>query len=162
MRNIVDNPVRRSLDDIFSEPSDNNAFRERIMALGLPLVEKSDFDISKKCHWYVFRGQKWYESLEANFEVGRLSVFEWFREYLKNYTEVDEPQGGDVVVYLYTGSYGTKMVGHVGKFSRGKVKSKFGPAEVYEHGADEIPSRYGDRITYFRPNLRQRLFSKFF
>ena len=40
---------------------------------------------------------------------------------------------------------------HAGKLLRGRVVSKWGYGQLWEHGLLEVPAFYGDRVRYFRP-----------
>ena len=56
----------------------------------------------------------------------------------------EEAQNGDIVVYSCAAG-----IAHAGKFSGGKVISKWGTGLLWEHAVDEVPSAYGDDVSFF-------------
>jgi hypothetical protein len=57
---------------------------------------------------------------------------------------------GDLVVYAQEGKF--THIGILGK--DGRVRSKWGTGNLYEHAALEVPSSYGQPARFFRPLTR--------
>ena len=67
-----------------------------------------------------------------------------------NYSAVDNPETGDLVVYLSNNN-----PSHVGFYTQsGKVLSKLGRANPYshQHKLFDIPPNYGNKVVFFRRN----------
>lgn len=57
----------------------------------------------------------------------------------------DHPQDGDLAIYFKEGT-----VTHIGiAQSPGRIVSKWGIGNLYEHSPLEVPSSYGDEVRYF-------------
>jgi hypothetical protein len=57
----------------------------------------------------------------------------------------EEARSGDLVFYFQDGSFR-----HAGMLTEdGRVVSKWGTGQLYEHGLYEVPDTYGDEIRYF-------------
>ncbi len=64
---------------------------------------------------------------------------------------VDRPQKGDIVAYSDPSRTWEYLPRHVGVYvGRGKVRSKWGLRHVFEHGVNQVPTRYGFDVDFYR------------
>jgi hypothetical protein len=73
------------------------------------------------------------------------------------YQPVDIPKRGDIVAYggFHGRNLQTPFIRHVGTYLEdGRIMSKFGSADVYEHPWYLTPSNFGNTIFFFRKEVR--------
>ncbi len=69
----------------------------------------------------------------------------WFiNNYLKEITK-SEIQNGDFIIY-----FSSDEIVHSGIWKLGQVRSKWGKFHTWDHDIDEVPSNYGNKVSFYR------------
>jgi hypothetical protein len=142
---------RKILEDITFYGSYNGQTLESFLKTTdkIKRIKEMDTGESEMCCWFIFKREPWFKKMYIE-QVDRLLMKdpEIFLQSM-GYTEVEAPEKGDIVVYLFSGNYEGR-VGHYGKYiGKGKVRSKFGKTHVYEHDIAFVLASYGDRARFF-------------
>ena len=135
-------------------PTESNIERRKIvdqysahtLARRIPEIHYlSHMSFAWVCYAYAFSQLLGVHSLSVKipygvFEVGGGEILD------KYFTQTNQPQKGDVVVYFKSGS-----IKHWGIYlSKGLVESKWGSGGVYQHRFFDAPSGYGEVVRCYR------------
>lgn len=90
-----------------------------------------------------------YQGLVAAHQNSALASSAFVAQLLANgnLQEIDQVQPGDIALYLVAGSVAHAAVIAVGE---GRLHSKWGPNELYDHALWEVPASYGSEVRFFR------------
>lgn len=113
------------------------------------IIERMQTPPSRKCYWFIFKDDLWFKQL-CDTEARSLLMYEG-PSFLKKkgYIEVDNPQDNDIVIYTEK-TASTEEIKHYGIYMNGKVISKFGRGNIYEHPLELVPEPYGNKATFMR------------
>jgi len=106
------------------------------------------------CHQYAF---DLLQSEEVRLTGSKYNKFPnkdyvaWLIENELIEVTVSQAQDGDFVVYFSSG-----QVKHSGVYRNRKVHSKWGLCHLWEHAIHEVPTSYGDEVSFFRKIDRER------
>ena len=156
---LVDHALRQALDEITNLPDTEiprhpemiEALREQHGHTIHPAIDPDHAELglpTYTCFMHAFRLAR----SEIAYRIASClpSTFPGsdFVDYLAHTRLREKPSGatGDVVVYWADG-----RPSHAGVLRDGRVVSKWGIGQLWDHLVFEVPAKYGDRTRYFEP-----------
>jgi hypothetical protein len=142
---------RKELSEVLQESTVNNTNRldELLDRLKIKVISKSFTNDTKRCIWFTFKNEKWYQegdTIDIHWTLFWLPGINFLKS--KGYQKVKEPIENNVAVYLFKDQ---KRIGHYGICKKdNKVISKFGTTYVVEHPLELIPDIYGDEVIFLK------------
>jgi hypothetical protein len=126
---------------------------------GIEILSRTD--LKKTCDWYVFKDEKWYQSLQekAPRTLFSSSTIRFFKKI--GYKEVAQPEVGDLIAYIWQDRIlHPRQVSHYGRvvaIEDGEpiVESKPVYSYAYRHHRDLIPAMWGNAYTYLRKTAKR-------